>query len=388
MSLRIRRGTDAQRQGTQFDLGEPVFTTDTGKLYIGDGVTQGANNILATSAGIGLSWNATTQKLDCTVTGGGGGGGGIASVSQDTAPTLGGNLTLNSHNIQGTGNINLTGSLSTTGTALFAGGLAGNLNLNSYGLTGTGTVNITGAVTATSLTVSGTIRSTAGLGVNLPLNNYGITGTGNINIAGGGITSTVTTGVAINATSSSTTAAITATSVNSPGLYALSSVNPAIRLAGITDGQFNGSRLEIDAFKGTVDNKTSTLAGDTLGGIYVRGYYNSTYIVAAGITAAWDATAQLNTSFPASTLLFFANGNGNVSNIATFDGLTGIFNAPVVQTTVYSVAGTALPSAATMGVGARAFVSDATVSTFATAYTGSGTNKVPVYSDGTVWRIG
>lgn len=119
MSLRIRRGTDAQRQGTQFDLGEPVFTTDTGKLYIGDGVTQGANNILATSAGIGLSWNATTQKLDCTVTGG---GGGIASVSQDTAPTLGGNLTLNSHNIQGTGNINISGSI--TGTSLLTSNLS------------------------------------------------------------------------------------------------------------------------------------------------------------------------------------------------------------------------------------------------------------------------
>jgi hypothetical protein len=155
MSLRIRRGTDAQRQGTQFDLGEPVFTTDTKKLYIGDGVTQGANNILATSAGIGMSWNATTQKLDCTVTGGGGGGGGgIASVSQDTAPTLGGNLTLNSHNIQGTGNINITGSLSTTGTALIGGGLAGNLSLNNYGIVGTGNINISGPATLTTVNTS------------------------------------------------------------------------------------------------------------------------------------------------------------------------------------------------------------------------------------------
>jgi hypothetical protein len=56
--------------------------------------------------------------------------------------------------------------------------------------------------------------------------------------------------------------------------------------------------------------------------------------------------------------------------------------------TVYSAAGTALPAAATAGVGARAFVSDATVATFGTAYTGGGTNKVPVYSDGTAWHIG
>lgn len=56
--------------------------------------------------------------------------------------------------------------------------------------------------------------------------------------------------------------------------------------------------------------------------------------------------------------------------------------------TIYSAAGTALPSAATAGVGARAFVSDATSSTFAAAYAGGGSNKVPVYSDGTGWHIG
>jgi len=56
--------------------------------------------------------------------------------------------------------------------------------------------------------------------------------------------------------------------------------------------------------------------------------------------------------------------------------------------TVYSVAGTPLPSAVTAGVGARAFVSDATSNVFAAAYAGGGSNKVPVYSDGAAWHIG
>ncbi len=38
--------------------------------------------------------------------------------------------------------------------------------------------------------------------------------------------------------------------------------------------------------------------------------------------------------------------------------------------------------------GTRAFVSDATVTTFASIVAGTGGNKVPVYSDGTNWRIG
>lgn len=47
----------------------------------------------------------------------------------------------------------------------------------------------------------------------------------------------------------------------------------------------------------------------------------------------------------------------------------------------------ALPLA-TLGAGIRAFVTDATATTFASIVAGGGSNKVPVYSDGTDWRIG
>jgi hypothetical protein len=55
-------------------------------------------------------------------------------------------------------------------------------------------------------------------------------------------------------------------------------------------------------------------------------------------------------------------------------------------TTNYTVA--TLPSAVTSGSGARAFVSDANATTFASTVAGGGANKVPVYSDGTNWKIG
>ena len=41
MALQIRRGTDSQRQGITPAEGELIYTTDTDKLYIGDGSTQG-----------------------------------------------------------------------------------------------------------------------------------------------------------------------------------------------------------------------------------------------------------------------------------------------------------------------------------------------------------
>lgn len=63
--------------------------------------------------------------------------------------------------------------------------------------------------------------------------------------------------------------------------------------------------------------------------------------------------------------------------------LTRDFNA---QSTVSTVAG--LPSAVALGAGGRAIVTDANSTTFASIVAGSGANTVPVYSDGTDWRIG
>lgn len=57
-----------------------------------------------------------------------------------------------------------------------------------------------------------------------------------------------------------------------------------------------------------------------------------------------------------------------------------------IRTGSYTVA--TLPSASASGAGARAFVTDANATTFAAVAAGGGANGVPVYSDGTNWRIG
>jgi hypothetical protein len=53
---------------------------------------------------------------------------------------------------------------------------------------------------------------------------------------------------------------------------------------------------------------------------------------------------------------------------------------------VYTVA--TLPSASVSGAGFRAFVTDSSVSTFGSTVLGGGSTKVPVYSDGTNWKVG
>ena len=45
MALQIRRGTDAERQGITPLAGELIYTTDTKKLYVGDGTTAGGNQV-------------------------------------------------------------------------------------------------------------------------------------------------------------------------------------------------------------------------------------------------------------------------------------------------------------------------------------------------------
>lgn len=47
MALQIRRGTEAERTSGSFIplIGEPIYTTDEKKLYIGDGTTEGGNSI-------------------------------------------------------------------------------------------------------------------------------------------------------------------------------------------------------------------------------------------------------------------------------------------------------------------------------------------------------
>ncbi len=42
----------------------------------------------------------------------------------------------------------------------------------------------------------------------------------------------------------------------------------------------------------------------------------------------------------------------------------------------------------TATAGVRGFVTDATSTTFASAVAGGGANGVPVYNDGTIWRVG
>lgn len=62
-------------------------------------------------------------------------------------------------------------------------------------------------------------------------------------------------------------------------------------------------------------------------------------------------------------------------------------NMQTLTNTLSSPAVTFATLPAAPDVGTRAFVTDATVATFASAVVGGGSNKVPVFYDG-AWKIG
>lgn len=387
MSLRIRRGTDAQRQQITPDEGELIFTTNTQKLYMGDGITQGGVNIGQTLAGTGLVFDTITQTLQATGAGNGGGSG-LTSVSQDLNPALGGNLNLNSRNITGTGNISVNGSLSVTG-------LGANLALNNYNITGTGNISVNGTLSVTglgadltlngrSIVGSGNINTTGTLGVtglsrDLVLSGYNITGTGNVNITGAMSATTISAGTGLGASLSLNNFDITGTgnvnitgnltsvggivtssylssnsptpttngyTVNTP-IYVGTNAKPISLLVkssqtfgeftGITDGT-NTSGFVSRVSRGTLANPVVVQPLDPVFYMQAMGYDGTGYQVSGAFGVSVDQNATVTTGrVPGSFGAIVIDASGNIQQL-TFDskGKLTIPNLSIGGLTYYS----------------------------------------------------
>jgi hypothetical protein len=165
------------------DTGSLVTVSSTIKLAgIQDSSNSAgsANNVPIANGSGGWSWGTVASS------------GALTDIVNDTTPQLGGNLDLNSKNINGTGNININGNIT-----------AGIITATTFNgsLSGTGNININGNITAgiiTATTFSGSFSGTAtGIDKSVIAGN-GLTG-------GGALTSDVTlnvgagTGITVNA---------------------------------------------------------------------------------------------------------------------------------------------------------------------------------------------
>jgi len=88
---------------------------------------------------------------------------------------------------------------------------------------------------------------------------------------------------------------------------------------------------------------------------------------------------------PSATVEYDSQYINQLNNILRlyFNQVDSAVNRPSTPVTVAQ-----LSSAVVSGVGARGFVIDSSVSTFGSTVAGGGSTKVPVYSDGTNWKVG
>jgi hypothetical protein len=204
-------------------------------------------------------------------------------------------------------------------------------------------------------------------------NITGLTLTANINSGNASLgntvtanyfTGTLTTGAQPNITSTGTltsasvTGNISGGNVNTTGIVTATN-NIVVNSA---NGQSEGGQLVLawTAVNGLVGQANSTWSMDVDGSNNYRVFYqNATGGTGVPITAY---SANADVSFGA--------------NVAVAGG---------IKMTPVTVSN--LPNA-NVGAGSRAFVSDANTTTFAAVVGGSGSNNVPVYSDGTDWRVG
>jgi hypothetical protein len=114
-----------------------------------------------------------------------------------------------------------------------------------------------------------------------------------------------------------------------------------------------------------------------------------TYIV----TSEYVLNQATAPRLPAATLEYDVNYINQLNNVLRLyfnqiDNILGQMKASsdIPPTTNYTV--TTLPSAVTSGKGARSFVTDALAPVFGSTVVTGGAVAVPVYSDGTNWKVG
>ena len=350
----------------------------------------------------------------------------IAGTVTSVGLVPGSGISISGGPITSNGNITVTNTgvtrlLAGTGISVTGGG-TGDVTVSTT--TTGGTVTSIG-VTSSTLTVSGTpVVSSGTITVNIPTNTTVTLGnvvTSNITANSVSITRTanaVGTGATVGIGSILTvSSAFGSSDPNSPAsaqglrgrITGSNLTGNSNYLTGVT-GQYlitgtNASNFIKAGVLGVVGDQTTTadaavvayLDGDggltTAAAAYGVSMKNSTggsgfdY----GLDLQWIDLGLVGLDVPFKQAdIRFNNGVKLVANTANAVSINGNVTVGIVVKSTAALY-SALPSATTTGAGSRAFITDGNLvaaGNFGALVTGSGANNVPVYSDGTNWRIG
>ena len=170
-------------------------------------------------------------------------------------------------------------------------------------------------------------------------------------------------------------------SVSGDGAVILASNSALINPSATGILGFAGSAASASSFHNTQTTGTLTAGGTAGTGTITVGQstVSQTTNIQAGATASGSTkTMNIGTSGLAGSTTNISIGSTTGTSITTINGIKKQQN--------YTVA--TLPSAVTSGVGARSFVTDALAPGFGATVAGGGAVAVPVYSDGTNWKVG
>jgi len=225
----------------------------------------------------------------------------------------------------------------------------------SYSTTGSGTV--VALATRPTMSVTG-----AGLTLQDATDN---TKTANFDLTG------LTTGTnytyALPAFSGSTLAVLGATQT-----FTATQTFSGINVSGIATSTNIGTSLTTGVLTlgGTATTSILTVGRSTV---------SQTTNIQAGITASGSTkTINIGTAGASGSTTTIAIGSTTGTSTTTVNG--------ILKQQTYTVA--TLPSASTSGVGSRSFVTDALAPAFGATVVTGGAIAVPVYSDGTNWKVG
>ena len=313
MALQIRRGTDAQRQGltgaSAPKAGELIFTTDTKKLFVGDGSTVGGNQVDTTlsaqylSVPSNITPDATNTRDLGTTTAAWRTGyfNGIVATGEIEAASFTGNIVSNNSTVVVNANAG-------TVTANLTGDVTGNVTGNTVGAhTGPVTGDVKGSLfgSDSSLRIDGdSDYITNGV---LAFDGSVVQLQSGDKVTFGTTTSANGVGIKINSTDHANNMAIE--------VYSDSSNNTTL------------NSMEAFASRGTIVTPSVVNPDDGIFGHNYYGYDGSAYKLSSFIHASVDSTATVSAGVVPGQLLFATTpDNGSTLKFMTLnkDGNLGI----------------------------------------------------------------
>ena len=348
MALRLRRGTDAERVTSDITQGEIVAVFDldptkTNKVYLGDGSTPG-----------GILVGPTT-------------------LLEESAPRLGGDLDLYGNDIIGTGNININGTITATGSINLGNGVEDSINVgglissslnpaldDSYSL---GSSSKQWAnIWATQVNVDTTLAvgsyiiklSTGAEDSNLVLwdaetdtlsaksiigNLVGsVFADDSIKLVDGVRGSLHTASMTIVDNTISTTD-ITNIAIDDTGLVISSGLaegNFGLSIFGEGTSSGTSSSINIYCAGGTIAAPATVEAGDVIGTISFAGFNSNTYVPSAALALFTNQTAtESSTTIDTTLALFVGNGSGDITDVGVSLNSNGVFSMPIAKVAGY-----------------------------------------------------